>query len=1133
MLATLLSVPITIAIEILEKLDPMDRLACRKVCRCLRTASDRFGASFRKVKISFLKDYICIWLDETIIMYTHEIAGVSVTHNQRKTTINQEQFIGIVLKDFDIVSSRVPELEIKHDNDDRQDIDAFLMCISKREKCVNLKRLMFERLSINDILFLIPFFNFQVLQFWYSDTKDRFERITHLNQWGNTKSFGLWDSALDSKLIERLFHFETISVGIRRFTVKTAIKIRDNLLKRSTFKQCIIRHTSRNYLNLAKVFKPDYVGDKRFKARLLPEQGSNDIGKAYQYLFHRIPRATNDGFKSSLTKMQMISRITTGIYLQHGLSTGSITSDDLIPELLHFGSITPTQISAINTDKLSKIVEGINELPGKLESSVIQLEDQLLMFASVNEKVKGVVPGSIILKDDAYKTQLDALKLEDWRKVDSFAKGIVIFLNEMESMEGVTSDDSANIELSDMASHLPKFKYWTLEKYNVYAQNQHLRNIHISYPSLNLVYKAVAEFFPYKNSLDGSLLSKVQENINHLSKLAVEMKLEAPMISQLHKMFLSRSLKNTDNIKFISGLLNGISDIQMIFNDLRNDWVNETVAGQAYNLVKALNQLKTLASDAKTVEQSIRSDENQIHKDVSDVYQKVNHLADIADIVKPLVDTVSSISFPKAAISAPEVQKIGPLITNMKLLSSKLGALETLVKLSRTLQREEYKIKLDEIINIAKATENTLDRFQKKIEKDFGEISTFVNGLQGFLDGFAFLKNIQGIDSLKPVIEVIRSYRDSNTKSTVSLSTLKTQLPMIKNKLRTLDVYIKKIKNSKHMETEALSAFTSIAVDSQMVGMATRGITDMQRMGSQTVDLKPLKDWSARIEVEMKKHELDPADVKNLKSLAGLETELNRIKKEAGTFIQSVAPVNSNKLSDYSGIFQKAKSVKGINIDLPAIIGSVENLKTRLPSTRRRRAPGVSGVSISQLDNLLKLLKSLQVYDSTKFVKAFDGSAKSLQVLDGLFLAYASTLTRLKTPGAQPLHANPGNPANKPTAPGGNKGAASPSATNYHHSAKADAEMGFLENNSPWSYIGLSLIVCSFVALFVYIGLWFYHSRKVKLDVSPDLVPLPNDLITTTALPEIKIEKAPKEPKVESFSLTLLVAIKYVTDLHL
>lgn len=160
-------------------------------------------------------------------MYTHEIAGVSVTHNQRKTTINQEQFIGIVLKDFDIVSSRVPELEIKHDNDDRQDIDAFLMCISKREKCVNLKRLMFERLSINDILFLIPFFNFQVLQFWYSDTKDRFERITHLNQWGNTKSFGLWDSALDSKLIERLFHFETISVGIRRFTVKTAIKIRD------------------------------------------------------------------------------------------------------------------------------------------------------------------------------------------------------------------------------------------------------------------------------------------------------------------------------------------------------------------------------------------------------------------------------------------------------------------------------------------------------------------------------------------------------------------------------------------------------------------------------------------------------------------------------------------------------------------------------------------------------------------------------------------------------------------------------------------------------------------------------------------------------------------------------------------
>ncbi|CCD71672.1 uncharacterized protein CELE_R155.5 [Caenorhabditis elegans] len=42
-------------------------------------------------------------------------------------------------------------------------------------------------------------------------------------------------------------------------------------------------------------------------AQLLPDLGTDDIGKNNEYLFHRIPRATDKEFKSSLIQMQMIS----------------------------------------------------------------------------------------------------------------------------------------------------------------------------------------------------------------------------------------------------------------------------------------------------------------------------------------------------------------------------------------------------------------------------------------------------------------------------------------------------------------------------------------------------------------------------------------------------------------------------------------------------------------------------------------------------------------------------------------------------------------------------------------------------------------------------------------------------------
>lgn len=239
------------------------------------------------------------------------------------------------------------------------------------------------------------------------------------------------------------------------------------------------------------------------------------------------------------------------------------------------------------------------------------------------------------------------------------------------------------------------------------------------------------------------------------------------------------------------------------------------------------------------------------------------------------------------------------------------------------------------------------------------------------------------------MIDVIRARRDSYPKK-VGLPILIASLPSIKEKLAELSGYIEGIENSENTKTES---FASIAKDSQVVGMATRGITIMEQMASQKVDLKPLKVLIAGIKVEMKN--VDPEDAKNLKSLYGLESELNRIKKEAGTFMKTVKPVNSTKLSDYSEIFQAVKSVKGVSMNLSAIIGSVEILKIRLPSRTRRAA---SGLTKAQLDDLLKLFRHLQIFDTAVYSAAFDSSAKFLQALESSFTEYGKTLAQLKNP---------------------------------------------------------------------------------------------------------------------------------------
>eukprot|EP00081_Caenorhabditis_elegans_P017258 NP_497380.1 F-box A protein [Caenorhabditis elegans] len=209
--------PLEIADQVLEKLQPVDLLTCRKVCQSLRTAVDKFGITFDK--------------------------------------------------DLGIILSRVSKFNLTNHTKNKRDSMKSLIKALKTKKFVCATKIYFYQFRFNEILSILPYFNPKVLEdieMWYTNTTNRFERIANLDQWKNAKTFEFWSARFNCEHLEYLFNLEEFSVKMGNVSVESAIRIRDNLLPRSTFKKCIIWFNSINQIELATVFQPGYFGRKEY-----------------------------------------------------------------------------------------------------------------------------------------------------------------------------------------------------------------------------------------------------------------------------------------------------------------------------------------------------------------------------------------------------------------------------------------------------------------------------------------------------------------------------------------------------------------------------------------------------------------------------------------------------------------------------------------------------------------------------------------------------------------------------------------------------------------------------------------------------------------------------------------------------
>ncbi|EFP12475.1 hypothetical protein CRE_29424 [Caenorhabditis remanei] len=737
----------------------------------------------------------------------------------------------------------------------------------------------------------------------------------------------------------------------------------------------------------------------------------------------RFSRATDAEFTTSLKQMQMLARITNGIYLQQGMIKGTIPPADLVSEILNLGTAKLSDIDKIKTENLKEMASKIEQVPGKLKTdkNVETIEERLVVLNSIVKTSNGVE--SLEKLGDDYKTEvkkLEALKT-DWVTLETYAGYLQNFLVESAKLEGDIARGKIRPTFGTIASALDIFKTGNLEAYKTVTTTASLENYKPKFSSLSNFHDSVELFVDKNIKFEASDTAKMTTISGHASALASMItdvqssKVEFELLKQI---LLQRTHQNTHKIfAHTSGFPNGFSDISTINADLDDKWIQKIVGGNAENLKSSFKSLGTIGNLSQIVDETIGKTSDGLDA----LLETLPRIAQLSS------ETMSGLASNLAGIqSTVQVDSITPknyedykvLHGAIRSVFDQLSAIDKVIGVCEQLASPEYTGKLESVIKIitldnddqgperlvqlkgdknyqdlltlVKSVEDsskvlsaavTLVDDAKTIDGKFGELNTYVDGSNKFLDMLKSLKNVESLGSVESFVKVRRSVGGMNADDIKKLSTVAGNIENAKSKLKELETAINKMKGFKSAGTDVLISLNDAKKDSDTLGSATRGIASMQQMTKDPVDMKQLIHAVGTIDSERKTSRvtLSAEEKKSLDELRRLERDINTLKSSIGQYISSVTASKSDKLSDHSDIFDKAASVNGISTDFKTAIVSIEKLandpSSSAPDLLRKDVP------------IWEKLDSIGL-DFAKYQTDFQSAKKSLSSLEATFAKF-------------------------------------------------------------------------------------------------------------------------------------------------
>ncbi|ULT87546.1 hypothetical protein L3Y34_007002 [Caenorhabditis briggsae] len=176
---------------------------------------------------------------------------------------------------------------------------------------------------------------------------------------------------------------------------------------------------------------------------------------------HRFRRAatTNDTVSLTVERMKMMARLTNAISLQKQLIGGAVDSDKLISELLHFGSVTVSQIHALKFADVSSALELLESLPFKLkdEDSIREIEQLFAKIDKVLKTVDGIKDVTVWPEKNTFKTVIDNLanvKATEFPLIPDLAKSMKKWYTYYDDSTAANAKASSISNLGEISSKI-------------------------------------------------------------------------------------------------------------------------------------------------------------------------------------------------------------------------------------------------------------------------------------------------------------------------------------------------------------------------------------------------------------------------------------------------------------------------------------------------------------------------------------------------------------------------------------------------------------------------------------------------------------------------------------------------------
>ncbi|CAO4375832.1 unnamed protein product [Caenorhabditis nigoni] len=688
--------------------------------------------------------------------------------------------------------------------------------------------------------------------------------------------------------------------------------------------------------------------------------------------FYRTIRNVADKSHDFLNRTTLIAHIVNGIAIQSGLMDGKIKINDLVGELLNFGSVSVSSIAAFKPDAITKLTTALKGIQSSLDSNSKEQEEDALKWNELIESSKSIGDLNNLPAEKEYLSSLNKFH-------SNFNFG---------SVEG----PGTNLKIMSKAlSEIEKFDMSLLTspvgKRNAYGHFKDLVDANAEFINAVPVFNTGVKTLKDLKLQDGlTVIEPIEKILNirglreslktiHASESTAAMKSNLLVISKLSKdsqasiqdfatianLAKSRSLASSNKKTLTIGFPNGLTGIKQLMTDVRDPWIVKiTGIDRSLNgLTDGFQPLFKVNDRLSKLDQNLKSlSSSKVTQSLSDleIVQKV--LSDIKPTVSESSATVfDDITKCRESHSSPysvangDFRATEDIIKNIKNLSKASQLTDLNVENFKTEFDDFFKsLGFQDFNNQGKSQEqiptileqlkaknglNSMRESIAKLKEKFDGLD--VAALKGTADHV--LKNkqhfkpkgsdkevelykcLQKLNSLPEVtqgVSAIQKLRNLNSDDITDVESAVSSVSEVSKSLSDLSKLPDEMKKEAKEATNALNKLPDSLAKSKVIGQSVASLQYANKLKETEPQVAQLKTVGPSVEAEIRK-------IASPKSRKEVEDQWGDHKTEMDSLEKSLASIKSfdskldvskaKSLGDYSNPLKDLSTISDTKIN--------------------------------------------------------------------------------------------------------------------------------------------------------------------------------------------------------------------------